>query len=505
MKVLFINVHLGINGGGAALGVTQLGESIEKKGIEVSFLSRDDFNVPSKDILPAQAEALFSSHLYSDIPKFVDSIVAIDPDIIHVNCIDRNVISLFDLLKIGKPILWTVRDNTAHTGGCTFLYDCEKYITGCGSCEYIKSDFPYDITSAIFNIKRDVYAHLNNIIMVGPSNWMADNLKRSGITKEKDIRVIPNSVNLNSYYPEKTIQARKELNFDLNKKYILFGAHNVQNVRKGFAHIKKALESVKSKTPVELVTFGKNGENIQLGDIIIRDLGYVNGDEQKRLLYSACDLMLVPSLSEAFGKTVTESMACGTPVVAYNTGGPADIIDHKLNGYLAKIYDIKDLATGINWVINHPNPEELSKNAITKCKTHFNSEMVADKYIEAYKDLLAQPKKNNPVDYDKFRNVESLIKSIYEELNNLEAKYETNFLKKMKKGTPLNPKVKLDVQAQLDTALLENKKLRENQWVSFSKLSLKYKTLFLFGKAAKKLKIYTLLKPIKRVFFGKKK
>lgn len=516
MKVLMINVHTDIQGGGAALGVTQLGASIQKKGVEIAYLSRDDFDFESKDTLPAGAEALFCSHLYSDIPTIVNKIQEIDPDVLHVNCIDRNIISLFDILRTGKPILWTVRDNTAHTGGCTFLYDCEKYKTGCHSCEYIKSEVDHDITSAIFDLKQRVYKDLKNIILVGPSNWMADNLRQSGITKEKEIRVIPNSIDLSAYFPEEKEKAKKALKLDPSKRYMLFGAHNIQNPRKGFSHIKQALELVKAKSkhPLELLTFGKNGENIEINGIKISDFGYVHGDEQKRLLYSACDLMLVPSLSEAFGKTVTEAMACGTPVVAFNTGGPADIIEHEKNGYLAKCFDYKDLANGMNWILNHEQYQILADLAVKRCDQAFNSEAIADRYIKAYKDLLAQDVQNNPKDYDKYQKEESLIKSLYEEVYRLGDKFEANFLRKLRRGQIKAPQTKAannngkgdhkaeiqELNTQITELQYENHKLRENEWVKFSEYSFKYKVSFLLGKMARKIGLYKILRPIKKLF-----
>ena len=104
--------------------------------------------------------------------------------------------------------------------------------------------------------------------------------------------------------------------------------------------------------------------------------------------YSAADVMIVPSLQEAFGQTASESMACGTPVVAFAHSGLLDIVEHKKTGYLAKPYEIQDLSHGINWILNSTNYNMLSKFGREKIIKEFNSPVVADRYIEMYQKIL---------------------------------------------------------------------------------------------------------------------
>jgi len=106
-------------------------------------------------------------------------------------------------------------------------------------------------------------------------------------------------------------------------------------------------------------------------------------------LYSAADVMVVPSLQEAFGQTASESMACSTPVVAFGATGLLDIVDHQQTGYLAKPFKVSDLAAGIDWILNAPNYEELCQNARKKVLCEFDSQIVADKYIAFYKSVLS--------------------------------------------------------------------------------------------------------------------
>ena len=94
--------------------------------------------------------------------------------------------------------------------------------------------------------------------------------------------------------------------------------------------------------------------------------------------------MIVPSLQEAFGQTASEAMACSTPVVAFGATGLLDIVDHKENGYLAKPFESKDLAKGIEWVLNSESYDKLCVNAREKVIKEFDSKVVAKKYIKLY-------------------------------------------------------------------------------------------------------------------------
>ena len=119
-------------------------------------------------------------------------------------------------------------------------------------------------------------------------------------------------------------------------------------------------------------------------------LGQLHDDVSLRVLYSAADVMVVPSLEENLSNAIMESLACGTPVVAFDIGGNSDMIEHQKNGYLAQPLDTDDLAKGIEWLLNTPNYQQLCDNARDKVLTHFDSQIVAKRYIALYKEILAQ-------------------------------------------------------------------------------------------------------------------
>ncbi len=116
--------------------------------------------------------------------------------------------------------------------------------------------------------------------------------------------------------------------------------------------------------------------------------GYLHDAVSLRLLYSASDVFVASSIMEAFGKTIVESMACGTPVVCFDATGPKSIVSHKVNGYKASPYDPNDLAAGIEWITTHDNYDELSINAINEAQNYDNKK-AAEKYAELYHSLLS--------------------------------------------------------------------------------------------------------------------
>jgi glycosyltransferase involved in cell wall biosynthesis len=174
---------------------------------------------------------------------------------------------------------------------------------------------------------------------------------------------------------------------------ILFGAVSpVSNERKGFDLLYEAISEFveSSSTDAELVVFGsEKSEDAPEFDLPIHYTGYLNDEESLALLYSAADVMLVPSRHEGFGQTVTESMASGTPVVAFDTTGPKDTIVHKETGYLASPYDSSDLATGIEFLLsNDERRSRISQNARSRAVERYHYTDIAEKYCDLYETIV---------------------------------------------------------------------------------------------------------------------
>jgi len=312
-----------------------------------------------------------------------------EADIIHLHWICGGMFSISQIGKIQKPVVWTMRDMWPMTGGCHYCaMDCKRYETGCGYCSQLNSQSKYDLSYFILKKKRASFS--KNMKMVGISNWLSDCAKRSFLFKDFDIRTIFNNVNTKDFFPVEKSVARDVLGLPNNKKIILAGAQNLKDFYKGFDKYLEAIRQLKDKSNFFLLFFGNMDENIitQSG-FEYKSLGFLHDIVSLRLAYSASDVFVAPSIMDAFGKTLAESMSCGTPVVSFDATGPKDIVDHKINGYKAKPFDTSDLAVGINWVLSDENRhKELCVKAREKAVESFDIEKIAGQYAELYGEVI---------------------------------------------------------------------------------------------------------------------
>lgn len=322
-----------------------------------------------------------------------------DADIVHLHWIGHEMISIAEIAKIKKPIVWTLHDMWAFSGG-EHLEDLKhpgRYREG-----YKKSNRPaeyekIDLDRVIWDKKRRHWRD-KDFTVVTPSNWLAECARDSVLFGDKRVKVIPNGIDLDVYKPIPPKIARYILNIDSeeNKKYILFGAMSAESdPNKGFYELKKALKELADSidgNDYSLIIFGSEGYGADELDLPVQYLGRLNDDETLALAYSAADVMVVPSRQENLPNTAVEATACGTPVVAFDIGGLSDIVTHQRNGYLAEPYDPGDLARGIEWVLEYGDNQKLSENARNKALENFDLDKVAKQYISLYRKVINKNK-----------------------------------------------------------------------------------------------------------------
>jgi glycosyltransferase involved in cell wall biosynthesis len=413
VKVLIVNTS-DIEGG-AARAAYRLHRSLLDAGIESKMLvqskASDDFTVigpvskfekglgrirPTLDAIPVKrykdrTKTLFSP-AWLPFSNIVDRINEIDPDVVHLHWIAGGLLAIEDLAKIKAPIVWSLHDNWAFTGGCHIMWECERYQESCGACPRLTSNKVNDLSRKIWLRKEKTFLKLPKMKVIGLSEWLANCAKQSSLFKNNEVVCLPNPINTETYSPFDKTQARELLNLPQDKKLIAFGAMSAtSDINKGFNELAQALDHLPAE--YELVVFGSSEPPISQGfKQKAHYLGHLHDDVSLRVLYSAADVMVVPSLQEAFGQTASESMACGTPVVAFGATGLLDIVDHQQTGYLAQPFDTQDLANGINWVLQHQSPDKLASNARQKVLENFESSLVASKYIDLYREVLSKEK-----------------------------------------------------------------------------------------------------------------
>ena len=312
----------------------------------------------------------------------------INPDIVHLNWISEGFIKIESLSKIGQPLVWTLQDMWAFTGGCHYTAECERFMKSCGNCPVLNSSKENDLSRKVFNRKQKTYAAIDEMNLVAPSRWMAENIMKSALLKNFPVSVIPNGLDTSLFAPVDRNIARETYGLQADKKYILFGAIDPAGNRlKGFDQLKKAIGYL-DNSETELIVFGTR-KRYDLHQKI-HYAGYIDNEKELAALYSAVDLMVVPSIQEAFGQTASEALSCGTPVVAFDNTGVADIVEHKKSGYLAKPFEPESLAEGINWVLSDDERlKELSLNARKRAVGKFDIKLVTGQYVTLYNKILS--------------------------------------------------------------------------------------------------------------------
>ena len=321
--------------------------------------------------------------------------------IFHLHWIGDNTISIEEIAKLNKTTFWTLHDQWPFCGAEHYTYppidnngiyfEDNRYQISYSKSSRAPHEKGFDINR--WTWKRKKKSWKNPINIIATSNWMAECAKKSSLMSDWPIHLIPYPINLKEWFPVEKIVAREILRIPVNKKIILFGAINgTRDIRKGSIFLEKALshlnESYKNpsiKKNIKILFFGELSEKKYIHNFPIEFLGSFNDNISLRLLYSAADVMVVPSIQEAFGQTASEAHACGTPVVAFRIGGLIDIISHKKTGYLAQPFEAYSLAKGIEWVIeDEERNKKLSIEARIKAEKEWDSEIIAQKYIKAY-------------------------------------------------------------------------------------------------------------------------
>ncbi len=318
-------------------------------------------------------------------------------DILHLHWINFGFLSLDAIQKLietQKPIVWTLHDMWLFTGGCHYSRDCTHYQQSCGNCsEFLKSPSPTDLSNQVWQSKKKLL-HNANISIVACSHWLAEKAQTSTLLAGKKIVSIPNPIDTSLFKPTEKRIAQQHFQLDTNKRYILFAAAKISDVRKGFAYFKEALDiltkeySVDNKV-VELIIFGQTqASDFENLPFKVNALGKLSDLTTIALAYSAASVFVISSLEDNLPNTIMESLACGTPVVGFETGGIPEMIEHQQNGYLATFKSADELAKGIFWTLYQADYEALCENARKKVLSTYAEAVVAQQYQALYESLL---------------------------------------------------------------------------------------------------------------------
>lgn len=338
--------------------------------------------------LHAAATRLFDIHGFSSTSatkEFIKKVKEYSPDLIHLHNLHGyyiNVEILFNYLKeASRPIIWTLHDCWAFTGHCAhFDYiGCNRWQKGCYDCPQ-KNIYPssliYDNSKKNYVKKRNIFASLANMVIVTPSKWLATIVAKSFLNVYP-LQVINNGIDLEVF---RHIANDFRQRYDLQDKFIILGVANIWAFKKGlddFINLSKEIDNDKFK----IVMVGLTANQMKILPKNILGIERTNNAQELAEIYSAADVFFNPTYEEVLGMTNIEALACGTPVISYNSGGSPECIDSK-SGFIIGKGEWKKV------------PEILEKIKNSKCEDmrdgvmSFNKNEKYMEYINLYKKLL---------------------------------------------------------------------------------------------------------------------
>ena len=403
LKVLHVN-YSDINGG-AAIGVKRLHKSLLKKGIKSSLLvaeksSREEsifgptstFEIIKFLLLKSLSRVIKRLFIKTTNPEtfsfnfiktnILKKINNFDCDIVNLHWIGNEMISIDQINKINKPIVWTFWDMWPFCGAEHYTNN-KRFQNGYNKNN--KDCAGLDISKLIWNKKKKLS---KNIEIICPSQWMYDCVKDSKIMSNFNCNIIKWPIDEKIFFRKDKIISRKKFKLPENRKILIFGSSNgLKDKRKGWYYLKKAIE--KTNTSYDLIILGtKRPKNFELkfkGNVFFIDK--VNNDIELCNLYNSADSLVLPSINDNTPLISQEAQMCGLPIIAFDHNGISEIVNHKVTGYKAKSLDIISLKDGIDWVFQNLNHANLIKNSLQMSR-NTKLKFIGNEYKKLYKNIL---------------------------------------------------------------------------------------------------------------------
>jgi glycosyltransferase involved in cell wall biosynthesis len=318
-------------------------------------------------------------HLLSSyaVPRLADFA---DADLLDLHCLHSGTFSYLALpaLAAKKPLVFTFHDMWPITGHCHASLECGRWKTGCGSCPHpeIEPRIRRDATALEWRLKKRAYER-TDFTIITPSKWLAGLVDQSMVAGHP-VHHVPHGLDPEVFKPLEKSACRALLGIPDDKTVLLCAIENMDRPLKGGSLLMEALRALPESTRKDcvLLVFGRSSPSL-LNQVPLKvfDLGYLNADALKVIAYSAADLLVNPSRAESFGLVALESMACGTPVVAFRVGGIPELVRPGLTGSLAEPEDPQSLA---NRILDLVNDRSLLKAMRLCCRKVFLEEFTLD-------------------------------------------------------------------------------------------------------------------------------
>jgi glycosyltransferase involved in cell wall biosynthesis len=315
-----------------------------------------------------------------------------DADIVSLNWVARflDVGSFFPALSRSQQIVWRLSDAYPFTGGCHCNFGCPGYIRSCGNCPQLASSGLEDLSGKIWARKKKAYESLtqSQLSLVALSTSQAKQVRQSSLLGRFPISVIPPCVDAVTFSPRPQASARSCLGLDTKKPIILMVASDLNRRNKGAETLATAVSLMDPARRPYLLTVGAGGPRATQTSNDL-DWGEANDDHLLALLYSAADLLAFPSLQEAGGQTILEALACGLPVVGFDSGVMRDAVRPGITGHIAESKTPESLSEALQLALEDTDRLRGMREACrATAEERFSIEVVARRYQELYQTLL---------------------------------------------------------------------------------------------------------------------
>lgn len=400
MKIVEINGNNYASVGNIMLNIAK---NARNQGFEVFTCCKNsrksqEFHYDNQIYIGTRLERVISEYLanitgysgsfnYIGTKLFINKLKKIKPDLIHLHVMHDTYINLSMLFKYIKdnniPVVWTFHDCWPFTGKCPHFEArvCYKWEKGCYNCPQIKNypqSFFFDRSKYLWNKKKELFTSIDNLTVVTPSMWLKNYVEKSFFNKYR-VDVINNGINLDIFKPIESDFRDKN---NLNDKYIILGVGYNWTKYKGLNTFIELSSRLSSKYQIVLV--GTNDEIDKLLPSNIISIHRTYNQEELAKLYSTADLFVNPTLVDNFPTVNIEALACGTPVLTYNTGGSPEIIDETCGDVVEK----SDIDALLKQIENICENHKYNKEACLTRASKFDMNDKFNDYVDLYKEIL---------------------------------------------------------------------------------------------------------------------
>lgn len=314
-------------------------------------------------------------------------------DLLHFHDLS-SAISPFTLLYLSrrKPVAWTIHDCSPFTGGCLYPMDCRHFQSQCRQCPQLGEwpiDCWFDFTGFQQRLKRRIAA-CRRVRYLTPSSWMQATAVSSGLFHTPP-EVLHNGVDLEVFRPFEKNVVRRQLGLPVDRRIVLLAAGSLADERKGTRYAINALLPTRDLRPFILMVGGSSPQlRDLLGGFDVHEAGYLGRSSDLAKHYAAADLFLFTSLADNQPLAVLETMATGTPIIGFATGGIPEMVVQNETGYLTEPKDVVALTTILRQVLSSPTAiSEWGPRGRKHIESSFSHSRFLAEHVALYRRMLA--------------------------------------------------------------------------------------------------------------------